>query len=176
MTTAKLVFAATSLTAALVASTMGSARAASQTSTVDVTTTVAASCTINTATLAFTAYDPINTNASAPDDGTGNITIRCTKGATGITIDLGVGAHNGGNQRQMVHGTNSSVLLPYEIYKESTRAVVWGTGDSGSVYSGTILDGTGADVAVTMYGRIPAAQLQAISGSYSDSIVSTINF
>jgi spore coat protein U-like protein len=174
--TAKLVFAATSLAAALVAGTPGSATAASSTSTVDVSTTVAASCTINTATLAFTAYDPINTNASSPDDATGNIVIRCTKGASGITIDLGNGSHNGaGTQRQMAH-TNGSVLLPYEIFRESTRAFVWGTGDNGSVYSGATLDGTGGDVQVTMYGRIPAAQLQAIAGSYSDTIVSTINF
>lgn len=174
--TAKLTFAAATFAATLAAGTLSTAVAGSVTSTVDVSTTVAASCTINTATLAFTAYDPINANASTPDDATGNIVIRCTKGASGITIDLGNGAHNGGSQRQMVHATNSAVLLPYEIYKEATRALVWGTGDTGSVYSGTTLDGTGADVSVTMYGRIPAAQLQAIAGSYRDTIVSTINF
>jgi spore coat protein U-like protein len=172
----KLAFAAATFAATLAAGTLNTAVAGSLTSTVDVSTTVAASCTINTATLAFTAYDPINANASTPDDATGNIVVRCTKGATGITIDLGTGAHNGGTQRQMVHATNSTVLLPYEIYKEAARASVWGTGDTGSVYSGTTLDGTGADVSVTMYGRIPAAQLQAIAGSYHDSIVSTINF
>jgi len=174
--TAKLTFAAATFATALVAGTLSSAVAGSLTSTVDVSTTVAASCTINTATLTFTAYDPINANASTPDDATGNIVIRCTKGASGITIDLGNGAHNGGGQRQMANTTNTAVLLPYEIYKEGTRALVWGTGDSGTVYAGATLDGTGADVSVTMYGRIPAAQLQAIAGSYGDTIVSTINF
>jgi spore coat protein U-like protein len=149
----------------------------SRTSTVTVTTTVPASCNINAATLAFAAYDPVNTHATTPDDATGGIVIRCTKGATGITIDLGNGAHNsGGTQRQMVHATDSSVLLAYEIYKETGRTSIWGSGDSGSANSGSTLNGTGADVTVTMYGRIPSAQLQAISGSYSDTVVSTINF
>ncbi len=172
--TAKLAIAASVFAAALVAGTFGSAFAAA-TSTVDVTTTVTASCTINTATLAFADYDPINTHSSSPDDTTGNITIRCTKGADSITIDLGPGAHNGGSQRQMAH-EDGAVLIPYEIYKDSGRLVTWGTGDGGDVNSGTALNGTGSDVTVTMYGRIPSAQLQAIAGSYSDTIVSTINF
>jgi spore coat protein U-like protein len=53
---------------------------------------------------------------------------------------------------------------------------VWGAGDSGSVRSGADLNGTGNVVAVTMYGRIPPAQLSAIAGAYSDTLVSTINF
>jgi spore coat protein U-like protein len=174
--TAKFVLASATLAAALVAGMLSTASADTRTSTVDVTTTVAASCSISAATLTFAAYDPINANASTPDDATGHILIRCTKGAGGITIDLGTGSHNGGNQRQMVHATSSSVLLPYEVYKESTRAVVWGTGDSGAVLAGPALDGTGADVSVTMFGRIPSGQLQAIAGSYSDSIISTIQF
>jgi spore coat protein U-like protein len=173
---ARLVLATAIVFAAVVANHSGTASAASRTSTVTVTTTVPASCNINAATLAFAAYDPVNTHATAADDATGTITVRCTKGATGITIDLGAGSNNSGSQRQMVHASDPGVLLSYEIYKESSHSSVWGTGDSGTVYSGSTLDGTGADVQVTMYGRIPAAQLQAIAGSYSDTVVSTINF
>jgi spore coat protein U-like protein len=174
--TAQLALAGSALLITIIAGSPSIAVAASRTSSVTVSTTVAASCNINAATLAFASYDPVNTNATTPDDATGGITIRCTKGATGISIDLGQGANNSGSQRQMVHATDSSVLLNYEVYKESAHSTVWGPGDNGSPLSGSTLDGTGGDVIVTMYGRIPAGQLQAISGAYTDTIISTINF
>ena len=118
----------------------------------------------------------MNTNATVADDQSGDIVIRCTKGTSGITIDLGNGAHNTGQQRRMVNLTASGTFINYEVYKETGRTSVWGAGDGGSVRSGADLNGTGNVMAVTMYGRIPPAQLAAIAGAYSDTLVSTINF
>ncbi len=154
----------------------GPARAGSQTSNVQVSTSVPPSCTIGTAVVAFAPYDPVNANATVADDQTGDIIIRCTKGTTGITIDLGNGAHNTGRQRQMVNLTSSGTLINYEVYQEPGRTSVWGAGDGGAVRSGADLNGTGNFVAVTMYGRIPPGQLAAVAGAYSDTLVSTINF
>ena len=154
----------------------GTARATSQSSTVLVSTTIPASCTIGTAAIAFAPYDPVNANATVADDQSGDIIIKCTKGTSGITIDLGNGAHNTGLQRRMVNSAAPDTFLRYEVYKEPGRATVWGAGDGGSVRSGTDLNGTGGVVAVTMYGRIPPAQLAAIAGGYNDTLVSTINF
>jgi len=152
------------------------ADAASQASTVQVSTSVSPSCTIGTAAIAFASYDPVNANASVADDQTGDIVIRCTKGTTGITIDLGNGAHNTGQQRRMANLTSASTFINYEVYKETGRSSIWGAGDGGTVRTGADLNGTGNVVAVTMYGRIPPAQLSAIAGAYSDTLVSTINF
>jgi spore coat protein U-like protein len=152
----------------------GEAWAGSTSATVDVTASVPASCAISTAFLAFSAYDPVVTNASVPDDATGSIVVRCTKGATGISIDLGSGLHNSGGQRQLVNGSTGVILLPYEVYKDGNRTSVWGLGDNGAINA--LADGTGAEVTVTMYGRIPPGQIQAISGTYTDTLVSTINF
>jgi spore coat protein U-like protein len=154
----------------------GIARATSQTSSVQVSTSVSASCTIGTAAIAFAPYDPVNAHATSADDQSGDIVIRCTKGTSGITIDLGNGAHNTGQQRRMANLTSSSTFINYEVYKETSRVSVWGAGDGGSVRSGADLNGTGSVVAVTMYGRIPPGQLGAIAGPYSDTLVSTINF
>lgn len=153
-----------------------SASAASQTSIVDVSTSVSPSCTIGTAIIAFASYDPVNMHATVPDDQTGDITIRCTKGTTGITIDLGNGAHNSGNQRRMINANATAIFLNYEVYQDAGRTKVWGVGDSGSLRSGSDLNGTGLRVSVTMYGRIPPAQLAATAGTYNDTLVSTINF
>jgi spore coat protein U-like protein len=118
----------------------------------------------------------VNANATVADDQTGDIVIRCTKGTTGITIDLGNGAHNTGQQRRMVNLTSTSAFINYEVYKETGRTSIWGAGDGGTVRSGADLNGTGNVVAVSMYGRIPPAQLSAIAGAYVDILVSTINF
>lgn len=150
--------------------------AGSQTSTVVVTASIPPSCTIGTAAIAFAAYDPVNDHALVPDDQTGDIVIRCTKGASGITVGLGNGANNSGNQRRMVNAVDPTTTLEYQVFKEPGRTTIWGPGDGGQVRSGPDLDGTGTNVIVTMYGRIPPHQLQATAGTYTDTLVSTILF
>jgi spore coat protein U-like protein len=150
--------------------------AGSQTSTVVVTASIPPSCTIGTAAIAFVAYDPVNANATAADDQTGDIVIRCTKGASGITVGLGNGANNSGTQRRMVNSADPTTTIEYEVYKEPGRNTIWGPGDGGSVRAGDDLNGTGSNVIVTMYGRIPPHQLQATAGTYTDTLVSTILF
>jgi len=85
---AKLLFVPTTI-GALVVSSDSSVVAGSATANLQVTAAVSANCTITTATVAFPAYDPIIANASANDDGTGTVTIACTKG-TVATIGLGL--------------------------------------------------------------------------------------
>jgi spore coat protein U-like protein len=155
----------------------GSALAAgAQTSTVVVTASIPPSCTIGTAVIAFPAYDPVNTHATVPNDQTGDIVIRCTKGASGITVGLGNGANNTGSQRRMVNTADRTVTVDYEVYQEPGRNSIWGPGDGGKVRSGPDLSGNGSNVTVTMYGRIPAHQLHATAGTYNDTLVSTILF
>jgi spore coat protein U-like protein len=148
----------------------------SSSSSVLVTTTVPAACTISTAAITFSSYDPVSLHASVPDDQAGTITIRCIKGIAGITIDLGGGANNNGSQRRMINSASPNTFLNYEVFQDTGRSLVWGRGDNGSVRSGTDLDGTGTDVYVTMYGRIPPAQTSASPGTYNDTLVSSINF
>jgi len=150
--------------------------AGTQTSTVIVTASIPPSCTIGTAAIAFAAYDPVNANATAPDDQTGDIIIRCTKGAAGITVGLGNGANNSGSQRRMVNSADPGTTIDYEVYQEPGHTTVWGPGDGGSARAGADLHGTGDNVTVTMYGRIPPHQLQATAGTYNDTLVSTILF
>jgi len=148
----------------------------SQTSTVVITASIPPSCTIGTGAIAFAPYDPVNTHATAPNDQTGDIVIRCTRGATGITVGLGNGANNTGSQRRMVHASDPRTTLDYEIFQESGRVTIWGPGDGGLPRSGADLNGTGSNVVVTMYGRIPPRQLRATAGAYNDTVVSTILF
>jgi spore coat protein U-like protein len=148
-----------------------SAPAFAQTATanLNVTASVANKCTITTSAVSFGAYDPVVTHASTPLDGTGSVIVACTKGASGTRIDLGQGSHYS-SARRMQAGTE---FLTYELYQESGRTTVWGSGAS----NGLALSAAPSSAPRTfdVYGRIPAAQDVAV-GSYTDSVVATINF
>ena len=55
--------------------------AGSATANLNVSASVAAVCTISTAPVAFGAYDPVVANAATDLNGTGTVTVACTKGA-----------------------------------------------------------------------------------------------
>jgi len=134
-----------------------------------VTATVTKNCSITTTAVAFGSYDPIVANAATPLDGTGSVVVTCTKGA-GTRIDLDLGSNAAGSARRMLGGTD---LLTYELYTDSGRSTVWGSGA-----------GAGQTIAAapnknprtfTVYGRVPAGQ-DVGAASYADTVVATINF
>ena len=135
-----------------------------------VTANVSKNCTITTAPVNFGAYDPVAANATAPLDGIGTITVTCTKGAA-AKVGLNTGSNAQGTTRRMSGG--AAAYLTYELYKDTARATVWGdTVD-------TALDIPAAPNRnprnFTVYGRVAAAQ-DATVGSYTDTVVATVNF
>ena len=156
--------------AALVAGFVGLAQstveAGSATSGFTVSATVSANCTISSGALAFGAYDPVVANASTNLDQTSTITVACTKGSTS-TVSLDNGSNASGSTRRMKSGT---VYLTYEMYNDSARSVVWNSTNTVS-YTAASKAATG----LTLYGRVAAGQ-DVPSGSYTDSVVATINF
>src|SRR5947208_10024354 len=94
------------LIALLLWGTCGLALAGSSTGSLSITATVAQTCSVSaTSTLAFGAYDPVVANASTALTGTGSVSIKCTKGSSGITVDLDAGAHVSGTQRRLQGAT-----------------------------------------------------------------------
>jgi spore coat protein U-like protein len=145
------------------------ALAATATSNFNVTATVAVNCTISSANVAFGAYDPVVTHAAADLDGTGSVTIACTKGSvTPIGLDLGSNAS--GSTRRMTDGTD---FLTYELYSDAGRTTVWGNANPDWVTPAAAPDKNPR--AITIYGRVPQAQ-DVEAGSYSDTVTATVNF
>ena len=135
-----------------------------------VSASVSKNCTISTAPVNFGAYDPVAANATAPLDGTGTVTITCTKGAP-AKVGLSLGSNGQGTTRRMSGGT--AAYLAYELYKDTGRATVWGDTID------TALDIPAAPDrnprAFTVYGRVAGAQ-DATVGNYTDTILATVNF
>ena len=173
------------LTALLLGGTCGLALAGSSTGSLSITATVAQTCSVSaTSTLAFGAYDPVVANASSALTGTGSVSIKCTKGSSGITIDLDAGAHVSGTQRRLQGATVTTDFLNYGITQPATTSpwtscagsTVWGSTVGGSVYtpSGVTWSAAAAQ-AFTVCGSVPAAQ-NISAQSYSDTVTVTVNF
>ena len=135
-----------------------------------VSASVSKNCTITTAPVNFGAYDPVTANATAPLDAIGTVTVTCTKGAV-AKVGLGLGSNAEGTTRRMTGG--AAAFLNYELYQDSGHSTIWG--DTAS---------TGLDIPAapnrnprnfSVYGRIAATQ-DAPVGSYTDTVVATVNF
>src|SRR5438046_1226627 len=126
------------LIALLLWGTCGLALAGSNTGSLSVTATVAQTCSVSaTSTLAFGAYDPVVANAASALAGTGTVSIKCTKGSSGITIDLDAGAHVSGTQRRLQGATVTTDFL-YYVIKQPATTTPWTccAGNSGAEWSG----------------------------------------
>ena len=140
--------------------------AVSATAPLGVSASVAANCTITTAPVSFGVYDTI---AGTAVSGNGTVNVACTKGASGLTIDLSTGSNGAtavGTTRAMNSGANT---LNYELYADSAFGTVWSTGyATGNAPSN-------ASRAFTVYGLISANQ-DVPAGSYSDTVIARINY
>lgn len=148
-------------------------QAATATSNMPVTATIAANCTISSAAVGFGPYDPVVTNAATALNSTGTVTTTCTNGSA-VTVTLGQGASAAGGStattplRQMANGVNR---LAYFLYSDSARTVVWGD----TAGTGKADTGTGVASPLTVYGAVTGGQNKPV-GSYSDTVIATVTF
>lgn len=131
------------------------------------------SCTASTSGISFGSYDP---GASSPNDISGTVTLNCT-GVVSLmgTIDIAASPGTSGNAaaRQMAQGADR---LNYNLYTDSSRTSIWGTGAGGTSTMTATLNGLLVfSQSVTVYGRLPAHQW-ARTGAYADSVIVTITY
>jgi spore coat protein U-like protein len=144
--------------------------AQSATASMTVTANVNKNCTITTSPVNFGAYDPVAANATAPLDGTGTVTVACTKGAV-AKIGLNAGSNAQGTTRRMAQAP--TVFLTYEIYSDAAHTVVWGNTTTDSVDIPAAPNKNPRNF--TAYGRVANGQ-DATVGTYTDTVVATVNF
>ena len=153
------------------------AYAGTDTSNMTVTATVGEACTIATADIAFGAYDAITTHATTALTAQGSVTTTCTLDLV-ATVMIGQGLHAPTEVstdiapfRQML-GDGAEDYLAYNVYSDAGLSSVW----TNEVDSGIDTTGTGEEVAMTVYGAIAAGQTSAPAGSYSDTLVVTVDY
>lgn len=132
----------------------------------------AISCSFSSVTgVSFGSYDVFDAMAL---DSTGTITVLCTGVTMGdlITIEIGPGNASSAANRYMLNGATT---LDYNLYVDASRTSIWGNGSNGTVVQGPLSIADSTPTAFTVYGRIPAQQ-NVSAGSYSDTVVVTVQF
>jgi spore coat protein U-like protein len=137
-----------------------------------------ATCNISTTGPAFGTYDPSSATATTAN---GSVTATCTwisGGNTTVNLVVIYGPGNAGTypNRFMLSGAQQ---LNYNIYFESSFTTIRGNGTAGTQTGQATLSVSSGNPTVTatgtLFGRIPAGQ-NAAPGSYSDTIVVTMNY
>ncbi len=136
--------------------------AQSKTANFDVSIQVLSTCAISASNMTFSS---ITTGTTSNTDATSSLTVNCSQG-TPYTISLGNGNNYSGGRRM----TNGTTNINYYLYSDSGRTSQWNTT---TTQAGT---GSGADQAVTVYGRIPSGQSVPFTGAYADTIIATITY
>jgi len=152
-----------------------SAYAGNASSSMSVSTNVAAVCTISAGALNFGGYDP---TSNAVQNGTATMTVTCTSGAIAtIDLDQGANPHTGSTatapQRQLKFHDTTDHFVNYQLFSENTHTTVWAAGASNNVS----YTGTGTASTLTAYAQIPGNQGTGTpAGTYTDTINATVNF
>lgn len=168
------------IAAALALAAAAPAHAGTAQTNLSVSANVTANCTISTSPVAFGDYDPVVANASTALTASGQVTVRCTK-STVPTITLGPGGNFASGTRNMANG---SERLAYQLYQPPTTTPnaacaasptqVWDASVGGTFAPGAAP--SAAPRAFNVCGVVPAGQVTAAVGSYSDTVVATVNF
>ena len=136
-------------------------KAATTTGVLTATADVQAACTVSGNTMAFGTY------TGAQIDQTGVITANCTRG-TSYTVAMTT-IQTGGNY--VMNTTPVVDPLNYKLYTNSGRTT--------EIIAGTQIEtngnGNGNNQNITVYGRLPAAQVASI-GAYSGTTTFTLTY
>lgn len=130
-------------------------------------------CTASATGVAFGRYNSLS-GASVED--TGDVRISCggDVGTVAYAIQLNRGIYSTGfSPRQMGSGSSR---LNYDLYTSPAHVTIWGDSSSATGFISdslsVMLGGSSRDY--IMYGRIPARQISAAAGGYSDIITVTV--
>lgn len=147
----------------------GPALAGQVTNTLPASVRVYTGCSLQTRPLTFDASQIVSNQI----DSTSTITIRCTPNTDfSIDIDKGLNANGNSSNRQM-RNVNTGALLAYDVYRDSPRSNVWGTGALKNAVTGN--SGAGAPMDIVLYGRVKNPGRIA-AGDYKDTLTVTLNF
>jgi spore coat protein U-like protein len=131
--------------------------------------TVAPSCEVTASNLDFGTETLMASNLL----GTSTVTVTCTNGHDySVALDGGATAGGSTARRRLMKHTSSGSTIPYELYSDAGRTLIWGDSVS-EVVKGT---GTGETIEHMVYGRVPAQATAPEAGRYKDTVTVTVTY
>ena len=135
--------------------------------TLDVSATILAVCTVSTTPINFVDYDPLSPN---PNYAEGSVDVTCSLNHPyNIALDMGLHPDGSGLYRGLWDGQTS---IRYLIYQDSNHSDFWGP-DSFDLLSST---GTGVLQSHIAYGAIPAGESPASNNLHTDVVNVTVYY
>ncbi len=128
-------------------------------------------CQIQTVPVAFGTYNVFSNTVLTS---VGNITVRCVgigAGTTPITVFLNPGTSGSFQPRRM---TRLGETLSYNLFLDANGTRIWGDGTSGTLIHSAVVSNNQL-LNLPVFGRIPPGQDVGV-GTYTDTIVATVNF
>ena len=127
-----------------------------------------ASCTTSSTSVAFGSYNPVS---ASPTFANGSVSVNCS--GIGLLVSYTILLSGGGGSVANRHMNAGVSLLPYNVYTTSGYSTVWD--NSTGVGGGFLIGLGGTSFNHPVYGRI-LAQQPASAGSYTDSVVITVDY
>ena len=140
----------------------------SKTANLKVSATVVANCIVTTTDVNFGNYDPVGTNATAPLDADGSVTLACTRGTVAL-VGMNYGSNASGVIRRMANGTS---FLTYDLYLNSQRSIRW---VSPLIFFPGNQASSTAPRTLPVHGRIPQGQDVPV-GAFADTVLVVATF
>jgi spore coat protein U-like protein len=141
--------------------------AGTATTTMPVTMTITAGCTVTATSVAFGTQSTLGAATPA----TGTLGVTCTN-TTPYTVSLDAGAGTGGTTTVRKMTGPAAAVLNYSLYRDASFTQNFGNTIGTDTAAGT---GNGNSQTITVYGRVPA-QTSPAPGSYADTVNVTITF
>lgn len=164
-----LLMTRTSLLAAALfasASLVSVAHAQEASTTFDVLITIESTCSIDTPAATDVDFGAVESTATDVE-AEGTLSVNCTPDTSyDIALDGGL---NGGGDVAARAMSGPGGLVPYQLYSDAARTVVWGQTVDTDAVTGI---GTGDVQEYTVYGLVPSTNFSA--GDYTDTVTATV--
>lgn len=155
---------------------VGSAQAATQSTTFTVQMKITSSCLALSKPADLDLGSVTATSSAVTQNGSTTLDVTCSKN-TPFTVGLATSTANGGGNlgAGFMKGTTYGDLVPYILYSGSAGGTIWGNtiGVGGNVVSGTG-KGMSTPVAFTIYAQATNANFSP--DSYSDTVTVNVNY
>ena len=143
------------------------AEAGSASTTLGVSLTINAGCTVSSSPVAFPAQGVLSSTVNQ----TGSVAVVCTNSTPyNVELDEGAGASATVTSRLMTGP--SSATVAYALYQDSSHTTNWGKTDNTDTVAGT---GNGSTQTLTVYGQI-LTQTTPAPGAYADTVNVKVTF
>ena len=145
----------------------GTANAATATTTMPVTMTITAGCTVAATSVAFGSQSVLASNTAA----SGTLSVTCTN-TTPYNVGLDAGSGAGATVAVRKMTGPASAIINYGLFQNAGFTTAFGNTVGTNTVAGT---GIGTSQTITVYGQVPA-QSSPAPGSYADVVNVTITF